>query len=1000
VTSAVNGDGSDILDLVHESILVRDADGCILSWNKASEALYGWPRAQAIGRAAQELLATEYPGAAADVERQLLEQNVWDGELVRTTASGAKVTIEARWTVRRDASGAVRDVVESGRDITARKKAEERLRYSEHRYTNLFGAMAASFWEIDFSAITPMMRALRKSGVEDFRAYFKAHPEFVREMMTNSRVIDVNDETVKLFGRGNKDEILTSVEPFWPEESTHVYAEAILQSVIGKPNYSTECKLRRIDGSLFDGLFTAAFPPETFGKGTLVVGVIDITERRQALARLERSQQRYRSLFQATTVSFFEVDFTGVGDVIQRLREAGVDDFRQHFRDNPDAVHQVMLATRIVDVNDRTVSLFRIEQREHLTTEPFWPKESWQDYAGAIVSSLEHQLNYSVETRLRRFDGTIFDAEFTVWYSAENRSIGLAGVLDITERRRAFNELERSEERYRNLFQYMPMSLTQIDTSRLVPIYRSLRQQGISDLAPYLDANPDFLWTITDAMVIDEVNDHNARMFGAPDQTAMHGPITRYWSARPDSIRRALVSLYRGDLSFQEETQVVRFDGTTIDVLFSVARPAPVSDKSLVGFLDITELKQAHREVERSEVRYRSLFHHIPIPLWRMNSTALLAEMDILHQQGVTDLMGYIGANPGFVRHAMDLIQVEEVNRSTAELFGASDPGELLGSVAKYWTVDVDQFAHILDARYRGEHSHTQSVRLATFDGRMLEGVFVAAFPPELSALGISLNAFVDSTDRVKAEEMLRKVQSEFAHAARVSMLGELTASIAHEVNQPLAAITTNGEAGLRWLTRAVPDVDEARNLMKRMVADARRAADVISRVRSMATRSAHTRVPISLHLVIDETLLFVGHEMQSRRVTITRQNAHRLPDVLADRTQMQQVLVNLAVNAVQAMAHGGDGPRALTIRTALTERSEVCCIIEDSGPGIDEAHLGRLFESFFTTKEGGMGMGLAICRSIIEAHGGRIAADNGSAMGGARFTFTLPSAEAASRLN
>jgi signal transduction histidine kinase len=238
--------------------------------------------------------------------------------------------------------------------------------------------------------------------------------------------------------------------------------------------------------------------------------------------------------------------------------------------------------------------------------------------------------------------------------------------------------------------------------------------------------------------------------------------------------------------------------------------------------------------------------------------------------------------------------------------------------------------------------------------------------------------------------------RAKLARIAQLTSMGEMAASIAHEVNQPLAAIATNGEAGLRWLDRAEPDLDEARALMKRVVADARRAADIIARVRAMATRGAHTRVPVSLHQVIQESLLFLGHEIQSRAVSIRFIPASSLPDVRADRTQMQQVVVNLAVNAMQAMAQSPGGRRMLGIRTTRPDAATVCCIVEDSGPGIDAAHLDRLFESFFTTKERGMGMGLPICRSIIEAHGGQVQADNDSAYGGARFSFTLPAAGAA----
>jgi signal transduction histidine kinase len=911
-----------------------------------------------------------------------------------TLAAFAVTSIVVTTLVRR-----VRQLGDAQRDqaTASRKELEEALRHGEHRYHNLFRAMAASFWEIDFSAVGTMLSALRKSGVQDFRAYFVQHPEFVRDMMRNSRVIDVNEQTVATFGRGDKEEMLTSVEPFWPEESTHVFAESILASIAGKPHYATECKLRRIDGTLFDGLFTASFPPATYGKGTLMVGVIDVTLRKQAEVGFEQSQQRYRNLFQAMAVSFWELDFTEVGAIIHRLRASGVSDLKQYFRDNPNAIREVMRATRVVDVNDQTVSLFRIDRADALTTEPFWPEESWQDYVDAILSSLDHQLNFSVETRLRKFDGTVFDAHFTVWYSDQNRSVGLAGVLDITERVRAFADLTRSEQRYRNVFHYMPMSLTQIDASKLMPIYRRLRQEGVTDLKSYLDRYPDFLWTITDAMEIDEVNDHNARMFGAPNQQAMHGPITRYWSARPDTIRRALESLFRGDASYQEETQVVRFDGRTIDVLFSVARPAPVTDKSLVGFLDITALKQAHAAVEQSEERYRSLFHYMPIPLWRMNSTRLRAVMDEVRAEGVTDLEAHMDAHPDFLRRAMDAIIIEEANRSTVELFGAGNEGDVRVPVERYWRASPDTFRRVLASRYRGEPVFEEETKMTTLDGRVVEGTFRAAFPEELSKLGISLNAFVDATDRNRAQQMLQRVQADFAHAARVSVLGELTASIAHEVNQPLAAITTNGQAGLRWLNRAEPNVTESLELMKRMVADARRAADIISRVRDMATRRPHQRIPVSLHQIIDESLLFLGHEIQARNVLVALNRASQLPDVLADRTQLQQVVVNLAVNAMQAMATQQGKPPMLGIRTMLPEPATVCCVIEDSGPGVDPAHLEHLFESFFTTKESGMGMGLPICRSIIEAHGGRVQADNRQG-GGARFSFFLPAAGGANQ--
>jgi C4-dicarboxylate-specific signal transduction histidine kinase len=191
-------------------------------------------------------------------------------------------------------------------------------------------------------------------------------------------------------------------------------------------------------------------------------------------------------------------------------------------------------------------------------------------------------------------------------------------------------------------------------------------------------------------------------------------------------------------------------------------------------------------------------------------------------------------------------------------------------------------------------------------------------------------------------------------------MLGELTASIAHEVNQPLAAIQTNGETGLRWLDRSEPNVSKARELMRRVLDDAQRASNIVACIRAMPAGRAPQQTVLALRDVIMESMLFLRREPQSKEVSATLDLAPALPQVVGDRTQLQQVIVNLAINAVQAMAQSVRAPRSISIRTMLSAPETVCCTIEDSGPGIDPMHLPYLFDSFFTTKDTGIGIGLA----------------------------------------
>jgi signal transduction histidine kinase len=262
------------------------------------------------------------------------------------------------------------------------------------------------------------------------------------------------------------------------------------------------------------------------------------------------------------------------------------------------------------------------------------------------------------------------------------------------------------------------------------------------------------------------------------------------------------------------------------------------------------------------------------------------------------------------------------------------------------------------------------------------------------------LISLVDLTERIRAEELLQQLQAEFAHAARVSMLGELTASIAHELKQPLAAIRMNSSLGNRWLDRSEPDIAEARLVNQHITVDAQRAVEIVDRIHAMATRRELKRVAAPLDPLVDEALLFLHHELHKRGIAIVRKRAAGVPVVVVDRVQLQQVVVNLVVNAMQAMEAAAVTGGHITVATHALDTSSVTCSVEDGGPGIDLENVKRVFESFYTTKAGGMGMGLAISRSIIEMHGGTIAADNASAHGGARFFFTLPLATSSAEVD
>jgi PAS domain S-box-containing protein len=274
--------------------------------------------------------------------------------------------------------------------------------------------------------------------------------------------------------------------------------------------------------------------------------------------------------------------------------------------------------------------------------------------------------------------------------------------------------------------------------------------------------------------------------------------------------------------------------------------------------------------------------------------------------------------------------------------------------------------------------------------GRRYVAITYTPLRPGAERVEASLMISRDLTDHMVAVDALQQAQAALAHVTRVTTLGELAASIAHEINQPLAAIAADANACLNWLATAPPKLELVREALGAVVNDSLRAGEVIHRIRQLATKSDPQRTALQINDVICEVVPLVRREVSEHDVSLRLDLASGIPEVLGDRVQLQQVLINLVVNGIEAMLDVADRRRELVIRSRAPDPRAVLVAVHDAGGGIDPENIGQLFTAFFSTKRGGMGMGLSISRSIIEAHGGRLSATPGEPHG-AVFTFSLP---------
>ena len=397
-------------------------------------------------------------------------------------------------------------------------------------------------------------------------------------------------------------------------------------------------------------------------------------------------------------------------------------------------------------------------------------------------------------------------------------------------------------------------------------------------------------------------------------------------------------------------------------------------------------------EVKASDDHYRKLIHHMPTALWQVDTSAARPIFDRLRSEGVTDIAAFLDAHPELVDLVKEIVCVTEVNRAAVSLFRGERPADLLQPVRYLFTAAPQMARRIIIAHFEGRRNYTEQTKILTLDGETRDVIFSVTFPVPPEQLNTLFITVLDVTERLRMEAQLRQLQADYAHAARISTLGELATSIAHEVKQPLAAIITNAETSLRWLARADISLPKIKQLTTSIISSAYRANDIVQHIQSSARRGESERVVLDLKEVTREALFFVRHDIETNQIDLSIDSTAELPKILGDGVQLQQVIVNLLINSIQAISQAERPNRNIRLSIEPGDSDVLLFSIRDSGPGIADADLNHVFDSFFTTKEGGLGIGLAVCQSIIGAHGGRISASNLSG-GGAHFQLTLPTA-------
>jgi PAS domain S-box-containing protein len=1038
-----------LLNLTHDTVFVMDLEGVIKYWNRGAEERYGWTADQAVGRVVHDLLKTVFPVPLDEIKAEVTRTGRWEGELLHTKKDGSQLVAASRWSLERGKQGEPVAILETNNDITERKHAEETLRrlnrelraisncnqtllratderrlleeicrivcedagyrmawvgYAERdeaksvRPVAWTGAeegyltSAGITWADTDRGCGPTGETIRSGKgccVQDFATDPRMAPwreSLLQRGFRSGIALPLKDENDKAFGsltiHSAQPNAFTSEEIRLLEELAGDMAFGIVtlrsraarerarQEVVllsfaldkiregafliddsGRFRYVNEdgCRVLGYTREELLGMGVADIDPE-FPAGRWSDHWRDLKAQR-SLNFESRHRARDGRIFPVEiSANYFEYGGRAynlglVRDITDRKRAEEALRRSEAYLAEAERINHAgswawSPATRqSLYWSEEMFRIFGLNPQEGVpTTETFWQRihpedldRTYELLAKAALGNMEYEHDH----RIVLPDGTVKHIH-AIGHPVlgENGQVAeyFGTATDVTERKRAEEALRQSEA-------YLAEA------------------QRLSHTGSWaLDASTREYSYWSDEMF---------RIFGADPHAGI--PIRETMGRRihPEDASRATAGFeksLREKVDTSDEYRFVLPDGT-VKHIQSIRHPV-LNDAGdvvqLVGtFVDITERKAAEEALRESEMRFRTFVDHA--------ADALLVYD--LEQRTVVD-----------------------VNRSACESLGYTRQ-ELIGKTQLDFHLNSYQ-AEVESVIERAAAGET------VFDRHWHRRKDGSAFPVEVHTSLVSyggrrflLKVARDISDRVQAEEQrdrLRQLEADLAHIDRVSILGELAASIAHEVNQPLSGIVSSGSACLRWLARDVPDLEEARDAARRIVRDGKRAGEIIARIRALTKKAVASTEKLNLNETIRQVLALVGDEAKRNTVVIQTRFGDEVFPVLGDQVQLQQVVLNLAMNAIEAMSKVSDRPRELVITTRNIDPDQVQVTVEDSGMGIDPQMIDKIFDSFYTTKAGGMGMGLSISRSILQAHGGRLWATSKTGLGTV-FRFTLP---------